>query len=383
MSLSKLQNTLASINNEFTAAAANFRFDFTLIKYEAPKEYQPLGQYLPSRLKEDAEHGKMHVTAQRLGALFDEVCPATPHLVKAYGTRVSAIAESVQHATSKLQRDSIFSAFSGTDGASIWAAATSSTAALQVQLLACMVARIWPPDEAQSLWIEITKERRKDIATRFEAGEEVPFPTLSAARQLEISKSEVAYWDASARAWLRIADEVKSKEQKKLMLVLDEGTLSVGKGRGTYKDVIEAWTTAMTGMERLLTGAPQATQQGAIVIGLSAWHLYPNLVILKSDRPEMAMNDPLFTVPGAVLTIGLEQTQATSPTGNFWSLSLAHLRHYGPPVLTKREFSRASTRLSFAQVVQATLGAVLETWGCSTREDLIGGANIILRLRSL
>jgi hypothetical protein len=117
--LGKLQAALASATNEVTVAAANINFDFTLVKYEAPKEYHPLGQLLAPTRKHDAENGKTHVTARRLGALFEGVCPSTPNLIKAYGTRVSDISK---QATEKQPNDyskSIFAAFAGVDGTSI------------------------------------------------------------------------------------------------------------------------------------------------------------------------------------------------------------------------------------------------------------------------
>ena len=198
-------------------AAANINFDFTLVKYEAPKEYQALGNNLSQKRKHDAELGSAHVTARRLGALFESVCPPTPKLVKAYGSRISEIAEAAKKKTvSDSANNSIFSAHSGVDGTSIWAAATSSITALHVQLLACMLARLWSASEATATWVELVKERRKDIASRFEDEEAMPYSTLAAAAQSDIHRTQLADWDASARAWLRTADSIKTREQKQL-----------------------------------------------------------------------------------------------------------------------------------------------------------------------
>ncbi|KAL6405898.1 hypothetical protein AUP68_10782 [Ilyonectria robusta] len=49
----RLQAALASATNEVTIAAANLNFEFSLVKIEAPAEYQPLGRVLsPSRVNE-------------------------------------------------------------------------------------------------------------------------------------------------------------------------------------------------------------------------------------------------------------------------------------------------------------------------------------------
>lgn len=203
MAIGRLQASLAAVTNEVTVAAAIINFDFTLIRCEAPKEFQALGQNLSRKRKDDAETGTIHITARRLGALFDGVCPSTPKLVKAYGTRVSEISEaSNTKAGSNQAKNTIFAAHAGVDGASIWAAATSSTSAIHVQLLACLLARMWTGPEATSTWVELVKERKQAIASEFEDGGSVPFSMATAAAQADMPRSQLVEWDASARAWL-------------------------------------------------------------------------------------------------------------------------------------------------------------------------------------
>ncbi|KAF4625513.1 hypothetical protein G7Y89_g12656 [Cudoniella acicularis] len=91
MALSRLQASLATVTNELTLAAANINFDLTFVKCEEPKEYQELGKVLSQKRKDEAEMGSAHVTARKLGALFEGVCSPTPNLIKAYGLRVSEI----------------------------------------------------------------------------------------------------------------------------------------------------------------------------------------------------------------------------------------------------------------------------------------------------
>ena len=212
MALSKLQAALGMVTNEVTVAAASINFDFTMVKIEAPKEYHVLGESLSKRRKDEAEGGQLHITARRLGALFDGVCPPTPHLTKAYGIRVSEISNIVKESAPAGQEASIFGQFLGVDGASIWAAATSSASAIQIQLLACMIARLFDASESTSVWFELVKDRRRDVAAKFENNEELPFSALSAATQADISREQLAEWDASARAWLRTADTTNSRK---------------------------------------------------------------------------------------------------------------------------------------------------------------------------
>lgn len=117
--ISRLQAALASATNEVVITAANINFDFSLVKCEAPKEYQPLGNMLAAIKKSNAETGTTHVTARRLGALFEGACPSTPALLKAYGTRVSEISNAAKSAGLKEPEGSIFSAYAGVDGSTL------------------------------------------------------------------------------------------------------------------------------------------------------------------------------------------------------------------------------------------------------------------------
>ncbi|TLD27937.1 hypothetical protein E2P81_ATG06283 [Venturia nashicola] len=364
MAINRLQAALAAVTNEVTVAAAQINFDFTLIKHEAPREYQLLGKNLSQKRKDDAESGSIHITARRLGALFDRVCAPTPNLLKAYGTRVSETSDELTSTASSEAANSIFAAYSGFDGTSIWAAATSSMPAIQVQLLACLLSRLLDAPEAISVWVEIVKERRKEIAGQYEAGEEIHYATMTAAAQSEISRSQLAEWDASARSWLRTADKVKSRQQKKLLLVLDNLNLPVNEDVRVYSSVMSTWKTSLETMENLIRGIPQAVENGAALLGLAAWHIYPDMVVVGSDKPDMRMQDTLVA-PGGVLTVGIKRPRKTDgeeSQGIYWSLSLAHLRYYGSPVLTERQLSSDTSRLTFSQFTQTVFGSLLGCW---------------------
>lgn len=83
--------SLVSGTNENTFALANFNLDFSLVKVEAPIEYQGLRSALSKRRVEDAEQGQLHRTARRLGALFEQILPPIKTLAEVYGKRVSEI----------------------------------------------------------------------------------------------------------------------------------------------------------------------------------------------------------------------------------------------------------------------------------------------------
>lgn len=363
MSIGRLQAALAQATNEVTVAAANINFDFTLVKYEAPKEYQDLGNALSNRRRNEAEVGQPHITARRLGALFDGICPTTPNLIKAYGLRASEIAAAAKQSF-PVPSNSIFAEQSGIDGTSIWAAATTSSSAIHVQLLACMLARLFDVQQATSIWYELVRERRNEISTRYENGEQLPFASLSAATQAEISRDNLAEWDASARAWLRTADKVKKSAQQQLMLIVANANVAIAEDMMVYSSVMSAWQSALSSMESLVKGSPQAVNVGPPLLALSAWHLYPDLSIIGDKEKHIRFQDSLIS-PGGILTIGLGSVR-DEERGIHWSLSLAFLNFYGPPVVTKGRYD-ATSKLSFQDFTVAVFGAVLGIWRVNRR----------------
>ncbi|KAK7918190.1 hypothetical protein PG985_010064 [Apiospora marii] len=367
MSISKLQASLAQATNEVTVAAANINFDFCLVKYEAPEEYRPLGELLSTRRKESAEHGKSHITARRLAALFEGICTDTPKLIKAYGERVSEISRQATDNEHKSFSSSVFGSYTGVDATSIWAAATSSqsakTGAIHVHLLACILASMFSATEATSIWVELIEERKKDIAAQWDRDESIPFSVAAAAVQQGIPRNQLAEWDASARAWLQTADSVMVAKQTQLRLILDNvnSEFRVAEESSVYPGVITAWKNTLRTMERLVSGIPQEVHDGSAILGLRAWHIYPNIIVFGSHNIEVSMDDSLVS-SGGVLSLGCSPSSTTPTSGVSWSLSLAHLKYYGEPVQRKGVFRSDPTRITFKELLLVVLGCVLSRW---------------------
>lgn len=372
--IGRITAALAAATNEVTVAAAKLNFDFTLVKIEAPKEYHPLGECLSKKRKHEAEHGSTHVTARRLGALFEDINLPTPSLVKAYGSRVSEISRSIKEKDLHGYTRSIFSEYEGVDGTSIWAAATSSKAAIHVHLLNCMLARMWTAPEAVAIWVELISERKKSIAERFDHGEPFAFPLLAAACQQEITVSQLREWDNSARAWLEVADMVKTKEQTQLTLILKNVRKATSSTTEIFRNVIEAWKLALQTLENLVNGVPQAVEDGAILLAISAWHLYPTLAVF-GDKSVTIKSEDKEMIEGGILTLGLSKcsierkgVQDESENGVYWSLSLAHLKHYGRPKIMTRSL-KDPRRISYDDFLVAIIGAMLEFWETPPLEE--------------
>jgi len=387
MSFGRMTAALASATNEFTLAAASFNIDFSLIKVDAPMEFQGLGRELSRNRKADAETGSTHVTARRLGALFEGVLPKTPKLFDAYGLRVSEISQSSDINPKEAEKNAVFASHSGMDGTSIWAAATSGSSAIGVHLLACMLARIWTATEATSIWVQIIEGRRQEIAQGFESGAEMRWQTYNAARP-ELSRKQVAEWDASARAWLRAADQVMTKQQKQLMLIVNNVGLPVNNIDGTYESVKLAWVESLETMEKVVQGMPHNVYSGAVLLALMSWHIYPDMVVISSSVQRIAYDDELVAAGGQI-TVGLQNSTPDTGGGLKWSLSLAHLRYYGDPTTVERSAGLDSSRVSFKQFAFVVLGSLISGWGTSKNntniflDEIIEIAEVIVLLNDV
>ncbi|KAI1129801.1 hypothetical protein F5Y10DRAFT_145672 [Nemania abortiva] len=380
LSLGKIQAALASATNEVTVAAANLNFDFTLVKFEAPPEYQPLSTNLTKRRKDNAEHGDIHVTARRLSALFEGVCPGTPNLIKAYGRRVSEISEAAKRIPSN-DKSGMFEEYLGIDATSIWAAATSSQSgsAIQIHLLACLLARMWSHAEAVSIWDRIVTSRRHEIAGNFQNGTNVPFAALAAATQQEIRLSSLQTWDTSARSWLKTADFFRNQQQTQFSLIWKNLSLPVNNETDPYRSVMVAWSSAVQIMDKVIGGAPYDVHDGAILLAISSWHIYPDLLVfggraIKSPTTEVLMMDDLVA-EGGVLSLGLSRPDKSyigdsgnEKAGVSWSIPLDRLKYYGRSVRRTRTLLRDGHRLTLHDLLLVNLGAILGKWRVSRKD---------------
>lgn len=273
--------------------------DFSLIKYEAPVEFSGLGAAPSTRRRADAGDGLHYTIASRLATLFEHLVPSPPKLTTAYGLRSSGIIRKGLFSPKNSSKHAPFKSFVGADGTAMWAAATSGVPALGVYFLACLLARAWDAQEAISIWVELVEQRRKAIGEEFKNNYAVSESSLNSVRQ-DILRDDLARWDASARAWLLSADQAKIKEQTQLMLVINNCQLPFNGGESTYSKVVQSWQQALSSLEDLLCGKPQEISTRSILLAFSAWHLYPNLIVLGNEVRNVEFNDPLADQHGVV-----------------------------------------------------------------------------------
>lgn len=344
---------------EVAPTLVNLNFNFALHKVEVPVEFEGVGKALSPIRREQAETGRPHVTARILGALFASLIPKTPKLLSLYGLRASEISRSPKVNPNESKDFGFFTSYIGADATTIWAGATSGPGAVAVHLLACMLARIWDSSEATSIWMEIVKQRSQNILGGLEETCVAEFSDVAAARN-SLTRQQLAEWDAGARAWMHAADRVKFHEQKQLMLILDNVRQHVNSTQDAFESVMKAWHDSLTAFEALLGGMSQKARSGEIFLALSAWHLYPDLMVVEPYPKTIKQRDPLLLECG-ILTVGLHHVKEQEG-GICWSLPLAQLRHYGAPVNRERTVN-STKRLTLDEFSQVFLGAFLYGWG--------------------
>ncbi|KAI2622675.1 hypothetical protein GGS26DRAFT_593966 [Hypomontagnella submonticulosa] len=354
---------LSTVTNkaELHTSILAWNWDFSLVKLEAPKEFNGVGSAISDLRKADAENGDLHRTARRLGALFEGIPPDVPHLLRAYGTRVSEICGMKQIKPQDKAKHGLFSRFAGPDAASIWAAATSGDNAIAVHLLACMIAEMFEQAPAISLWAQLIAQRKVQLEVdAADTTDQIKKDAKLAAKMQNISRQDLAAWDNSARSWILTAHDAKSKERKRVMLRVDEVVAYVNKESDPYTSVIHAWKQAMIAMDNLIRGIPQRVSNGAILLGMSAWHLYPNMTVLREGPSLIRQDDHLITQTG-ILTIDLEARTGDSG-GIRWSLPLSYMRYYGPPVTMDQRIATDNSRITMNQFSFVLIGCVVSQW---------------------
>jgi hypothetical protein len=145
------------------------------------------------------------------------------------------------------------------------------------------------------------------------------------------------------------------------MLILDNLGLSVASGTSVYDSVIKAWKAALLFVEDIIIGMPQTVQSAAVLLALSAWHLYPDMAVLCGHTRNIKQNDHLIC-PGGIVTIGLHKSIPDNDLGISWSLPLSHLRYYGEPTQATRSVGTQSSRISMEELLLVSFGCVTKGW---------------------
>ncbi|KAJ5720779.1 uncharacterized protein N7483_008713 [Penicillium malachiteum] len=197
-----------------------------------------------------------------------------------------------------------------------------------------MLARIWSPQEATAIWAELVSQRQKIIKKQAQSAELADNYLAQLAAAHEIDRSSLASWDASARAWLQVADQARRKKQVQVQLIVNNLSVAVKSHTEStdnsfisktnpYDSVLLNLSRALTTLDKLVKGEPQRITDGGVLLGLVSWHLYPDLVILGSSTKEIHQQDALVKM-GGVVTIS-KSAQFNGNTMRDSRISIAQL----------------------------------------------------------
>ena len=149
--------------------------------------------------------------------------------------------------------------------------------------------------------------------------------------------------------------------QTQLMLIIDNLNVPLQSKPTVYQDVTDAWTKSLVLLDKLISGVPQSVESGEALLGLCAWHIYPDICALGKTTTLVDQNDNLIK-KGGLVTIGLNNLRNTATGGISWSMPLAHLRYYGKAVMSHGVIDSQKTRVPFDRIIQVAMGSMLSTW---------------------
>jgi hypothetical protein len=89
------------------------------------------------------------------------------------------------------------------------------------------------------------------------------------------------------------------------MSALDEVKIPVTTKMTVLESVIQVWRSSLIAMDNLVTGTAQRIQNGAVLLGLASWHLYPDLLVLGTGKTDILRQHDSLIKNGGLLTIGL------------------------------------------------------------------------------
>ena len=151
------------------------------------------------------------------------------------------------------------------------------------------------------------------------------------------------------------------------MLIIDNMDLPIPRKASVYLDVMYTWTQALTVAENLVSGVAQSVNTGEALLGLSAWHIYPDICAIGPRTTTIEQKDHLVT-KGGVVTLGLQEHRERDHPGITWSMPLAHLRYYGGAVSSQRTLGFKTTKVSFDRIVLVAMGSAMAGWNNNDAE---------------
>jgi hypothetical protein len=123
----------------------------------------------------------------------------------------------------------------------------------------------------------------------------------------------------------------------------------------------------------------QSVSNGAVLLGLASWYLYPQLLVLGEKATEIGLQDETISDSGQ-LTVGLQSPDPNKDEGVYWSLSLAHLQFYGDPVKVTSFTTLDTSRFDLREFHLLVLGSILSGRDSICPLDFIDAATFFIAL---
>ena len=288
----KIQGALTVATQETTLALANVNVDFSLVRIEAPAEYRRW--IYPRNGSKTRRHFPRHST---IYAKFVQG-------VRPSGLQYCAVSfdQSQRWVGLRPIRWICWRGWHKHLGCSnFWKECCSNPL---VSMYACEGMECFGGHQYLGINCRGKEKRTLDLGWK----RRIPLRMFTTGR-VSITREHLAEWDASTCAWLRAADTAKEFNQTQLRLIIENFNIPVNRDLQVYNSVTLAWRTAMSTIVDLIQGVSQSLSNEAVLLGLLAWHLYPDLIVLGSVPKCARQNDPLIA-PGATVTLGLQENES-------------------------------------------------------------------------
>ncbi len=114
-------------------------------------------------------------------------------------------------------------------------------------------------------------------------------------------------------------------------------------------------------VDKVISGVPQSVQRGDGLLGLCAWHIYPD-ICAEGLRTTMVHQKDDLVSRGGIVTLGLSDSRGEYPSGFRWSMPLAHKRYYGKAVTSCGLVGSNNSLIDLIRIVQIAIGSLSSTW---------------------
>ena len=151
------------------------------------------------------------------------------------------------------------------------------------------------------------------------------------------------------------------RQQTQLMLIIDNIGLHMASKPQVYDTVLPVWIKAMATMDSIVSGFAQNIRSPDVLLGLSSWHVYPDMYV-HGNKPQCIQQSDSLIPHGGQITLGLSKTDDDDDSGLSWSMPLARLRYYGRPVTRERSINTRTTRVAFRHLIQIAIGSAISAW---------------------